>query len=242
VLLASRDGGARFRVVRRPSKFTRVDVVDLVDARTAYLLDAQGTLWRTGDLGRHWRALPGLGSEVGYAMRFADKRHGWVAVTEFGDDRGGWVMRTDDGGRTWQPQLISDQRLARDGLSMSGVSAGLALSSDGSLFATRVAGRLGGASKLRISSRTHRIRRPGDAVKISGRLTPARGGEHVVVSVLERGSTHWRFEDAVVASDGRFTVVVRIRRGAQIVAQWAGNDRSAGAGTAALRIRGAGGT
>jgi photosystem II stability/assembly factor-like uncharacterized protein len=171
-------------------------------------------------------------------VHFADRNHGWAAVTEFGDARDGWVMRTDDGGRTWQPQLVADQRLARDGLAMSGPSAGLALSTDGALFSTRDAGRLGKASKLRISSPTRRIRRAGDAVRISGRLSPARGGEHVVVSVLEAGSTHWRFEDAVVASDGKFTVVVRLRRASQIVAQWAGDDRSAGAGTPALRIAG----
>jgi photosystem II stability/assembly factor-like uncharacterized protein len=235
-LLASTDGGARFRTVRLPSRATRIDDFDLVDGRTAFLLDAQGTLFRTDDVGRHWRPLPGLGSEVAYAVHFADRRHGWAAVTEFGAASAGWVMRTDDGGRTWTPQLVADARLARDGLTMSGPNAGLALASDGSLFATRVAGRLGAASKLGISSPTRRVRRAGDAVKINGRLSPARGGEHVVVSVLERGGTHWRFEDAVVASDGRFTVVVRIRRGASIVAQWAGNDRSAGAGTRALGI------
>jgi photosystem II stability/assembly factor-like uncharacterized protein len=238
VLLASSDGGARFRALRKPSRSTRIDDLDLVDERTAFLLDANGTLFRTDDLGRHWRPLPGLGSEVAYAVHFADRRHGWAAVTEFGDARNGWVMRTDDGGRSWTPQLVAGARLERDGLAVSGTSSGLALAGDGSLFSTSVAGRLGGASTLRISSPTRRIRRAGDAVRINGRLRPARGGEHVVVSVLERGGTHWRFEDAVVASDGRFTVVVRIRRGAQVVAQWAGNDRSAGAGTAVLTVGG----
>jgi len=240
-LLLSRNGGQSFRAMRRPlGKRTRVDVVDLVSSRTAYLLDARGFLFRTDDAGRKWRWLPGVGTEVAYAMGFSDASHGWIAISEFGSSGRGWVLRTADGGRTWQPQLVGANAIARRGLGVGDASTAFALTTTNSLFATHVGGAAGRPSALTIEA-PKRFRLHKDlpaSIRISGRLTGARGGEHVVVSYRERGSDQWLFQDVVVASRGTFTVVARLRTTAKIVAQWAGDDRLRGAGSPALTVVG----
>lgn len=235
-ILLSRDRGRRFARVKRPNRAVRINGLDLVSPRTAFLLDARGPLYRTDDAGRHWHELPGLGTEVGYTAGFADGRHGWVAVSEFGDRRGGWVLRTEDGGRTWAPQLITSQPLMQGGLAAVGPASGFALTRANELFATHAGGSAGSVSRLRLSSPTRAIRRSGDAAHVNGRLLGARGGEHVLVSFRERGSTNWLFQDAVVASNGTFTVVARIRHTAQFVAQWAGDAARRGTGTRPLVV------
>jgi len=239
-LFLSGNGGRSFRQIRRPSTKTRVEVVDVVSARTAFLLDARGFLYRTDSAGRRWRELRALGSEIGYGMSFSDARHGWVAVPEFGAADSGWLMRTNDGGLTWEPQLLARSGITRFGVAAAGRSSGFALTSANGLFATRGNGSAGRASTLRISSPTRRIRRTrnGVLVRLSGRLRPARGGERVVVSYRERPSAAWLFQEVAVASSGSFTVVARLRRATTVVAQWAGDDRSRGAGSRALAIPG----
>lgn len=239
-VFVSRNGGASFRRISRPSKKTRVDVIDLVSSKTAYLLDARGYLYRTDDLGRHWRELRGLGTEIGYGMSFSDKKHGWVAVPEFGADDDGWVMRTNDGGRTWEPQLLARSEVTRFGVAAAGRSGGYALIGANGIFGTSTGGSAGRVSKLTISSATKKLPKSknGVTVRIRGKLTRARGGERVVVSYREQPSASWLFQEVAVASSGSFTVVARVKYGTTFVAQWAGDDRSRGAGSRALLIPG----
>ena len=236
-ILLSRDGGRRFAAVRRPSRAVRINALDLVSPRVAFLLDARGPLYRTDDAGRHWHELPGLGTEVGSTMAFADARHGWVSAAEFGDRRGGWVLRTEDSGRTWAPQLISDRPLTQAGVASAAAGGGFALTQANQLFATNTGGSAGAVSRLRLSSPTRTLGHRGDAARINGRLVGARGGEHVLVSFRQRGSTRWLFQDVVVASNGTFTTVARLRATAQFVAQWAGDEARRGAGTVPLVVR-----
>ena len=236
----SGSAGAAFRQVARPSKKTRVDVIDLVTPKTAYLLDARGYLYRTDSAGRRWRELSGLGTEIAYGMSFADRLHGWVAVPEFGSQNDGWLMRTNDGGRTWEPQLLARSNVPRFGVAAAGKSSGFALIGSNGLFATGTSGSAGRTSKLTISSPAKKIPRSkhGVLVRIHGKLSAARGGERVVVSYRENPSAAWLFQEVAVASSGSFTVVARVSRGTTFVAQWAGDDRKRGAGSAALKIPG----
>jgi photosystem II stability/assembly factor-like uncharacterized protein len=254
-IFLSRNGGASFRRISRPDKKTRIDIIDLVGPRSAYLLDARGYLWRTDTTGRHWRELPGLGTEIGYGMSFADSKHGWVAVPEFGAANDGWVMRTADGGRTWEPQLLARSAVTRFGIGAAGKSAGFAVIGSNGVFSTRTSGSAGRPSKLRISSPVKkipklkpikvktkkgiRLRKPsGFLVRVHGKLSRARGGERVVVSYRENPSADWLFQEVAVASSGSFTVVARVKYGTTFVAQWAGDDRLRGAGSPPLRIPG----
>jgi hypothetical protein len=60
----------------------------------------------------------------------------------------------------------------------------------------------------------------------------------VVVSYRERPSANWLFQEVTVASSGSFTVVARVKYTTVFVAQWAGDDRSRGAGSRVLRVTG----
>ena len=237
-LFLSRSGGAAFRRIARPSKKTRVDVVDIVSSKTFFLLDARGYVYRTDNAGRRWRELAGLGTEVAYGMSFSDSKHGWVGVSEFGADSSGYVMRTSDGGRTWEPQLLARSNVTRFGVAAAGRSAGFAVIGSNGVFATRTGGSAGRASKLTIASPTKRVAKSkkGVLIRVHGKLSRARGGERVVVSYRENPSASWLFQEVAVASSGSFTVVARVKHGTTFVAQWAGDDRLRGAGSPPLRI------
>lgn len=237
-ILRSTDAGRAWKNVKLPRKKTRIDVLDAVSARVFFLLASDGVVWRTDSGGRAWRRLEGIGTEVVYDLQFSDARRGFASVSEFGDERGGWVLRTEDGGRTWEPQLVAQQGLVRGGLAAPTARSGFALTESGSLFATSRGGAAGKASKLTLSSPSRTFRKRGDAVRVSGKLSGARGGERVVVSFREDGTNDWLFQDAVVSSTGTFTVVTRLDRTARFVAQWAGDDRLRGAGTKTLVVRG----
>jgi photosystem II stability/assembly factor-like uncharacterized protein len=173
-------------------------------------------------------------------MSFSDTKHGFVAVPEFGSDHSGWLMRTNDGGRTWEPQLLARSNVSRFGVAAAGRNGGFALINSNGLFGTKTGGSFGRVSKLTIGSGTKRIAKTkkGVLVRVHGKLTKARGGERVVVSYRENGSPSWLFQDVAVASSGSFTVVARVFHGTTFVAQWGGDDRSRGAGSPALRIPG----
>ena len=238
-LVLSHDSGQHFTAMRRPGKpghKVRVNNIALTGPRSALLLDARGPLYRTTDAGRHWHELAGLGTDVAFDLQFADARHGWVSVTEFGRARGGWVMRTNDGGSTWEPQLLDAAPLRAGGLAVGSATVGYALSDQNGLFATANSGSAGAPSRIELSSPTKLVRKAGDAVRLNGRLPGAVGGEHVVVSFRQDGSTRWLFQDAVVASNGTFTVVARVRGTSRFVAQWAGDAARRGAGSPALTI------
>ena len=259
----SKNGGSSFKRVSRPNRKTRIDIIDVVSKSTWYLLDARGHLWRTDDAAKHWHEISALGTEIAYGMSFSDAKHGWVSVPEFGSDENGYVMRTSNGGQTWEPQLISHTSVTRFGLAAVGKSGGFALNGSNGLFATHSGGAVGHTSKITISSPTkkvptvyakkydkktkkfvfrldskgHKIR-VAVPVTIHGKLDKARGGETVVVSYREVPGSSWLFQETTVASSGSFTVVARLRYTTLFVAQWAGDDRSRGAGSKVLKIPG----
>jgi hypothetical protein len=78
---------------------------------------------------------------------------------------------------------------------------------------------------------------------VRGRLSPAVGGEQVIVSSTEadprrrHGAVDWRFKTARVRSDGRFTSRWRVRRTSVFVAQWTGDGQIRGAGSKVLKVR-----
>ena len=234
-IVLSRDGGRSWRAVGRPSKKLRIQDIDLVSKDTAFLLDQDGRLWRTMDGGKSWGERPATGTEVGYDISFSDTKHGFLSVTEFGDDDHGFVLRTADAGKTWEPQLIAQERTADLGVSAFGTQAGFALTRANHLLATHVGGSAGTKSSLRISTPTKKLKKAG-TVRIDGKLSGARGGEPIVVSFRQKGSTRWLFETVQAASNGTFTVVARIRKTATFVAQWSGDQDRRGVGTPTLKV------
>ena len=230
VIVASTDQGVTWRRVSKPRRRV-IEDVDFVSRATGYLLDSHGDLWKTTSGGRRWTQLPTLG-KPGQTLEFSSALEGYVAVRGFGSLRNaGVVLRTTDGGRSWHPQLVSFFDL---GALESGGPVQYALGSGSSLFATDVGGDVGSASRLSITARPRSLRRPG-RVLVGGRLSPADGGEQIVVSQLSGG--RWSQRLATTAANGTFLTRWRLRRGAVYVAQVLGDADHRGAGTTALTVR-----
>jgi photosystem II stability/assembly factor-like uncharacterized protein len=234
-IAVSSNGGSRWTRVRRP--VTRVDVekVDFVSPRSGYVLYDDGRLFRTRDRGKHWTEVATIGTETGYDMDFSDLNHGYIAIEEFGDDPSGYALQTDDGGATWEPQLVDDAPLRVRGLASERSSTGFALTEGNHLFGTTTSGSHGDKSTLRLSTRTRTINKPA-TVRLDGRLIPSEGGEQVVVSLRESGQPGWLFVTVTAATNGTFTVFAPVRRTSRVVAQWAGDDDRRGDGTGAVKI------
>jgi photosystem II stability/assembly factor-like uncharacterized protein len=232
-LVVSTDGGRTWRAIRRPSR-NALERVDFVTGKRGFALDSVGRVWSTVNRGRHWTQLIATGTLTAYDMAFSGAGRGYLAVSGFGIQRGGFLLKTSDGGRTWQPQLVSRRTLSRDGIAASGGQTDYAMDSSGALFATSSGGDQGAASSLALATASKRVRR-GAIVKVTGRLVPAAGGELVVVSA--RAERHgWVHKVVQVASNGSFTTVWKLTRFTIFVAQWAGDADHRGAGSRALQI------
>jgi photosystem II stability/assembly factor-like uncharacterized protein len=238
-LAVSRDGGATWKKVPRPTR-TPLFSVDFVSTNTGFAVDTGSRVWQTTNRGRHWTELLGVGANGVAQAAFPAARDGYLALRGFGGENGGFILHTSDGGRTWRPQLVSGQ--AFDGLAASGATAFGLVGSLGSgqtaptgLFATATGGDAGRVSHLTITPSKRHLGRAG-AVRINGRLSPAEGGEQVQVSMRATGG-RWVSVVTTAASNGTFTVTRRITKTTVFVAQWRGDDDRAGAGTAALVVK-----
>jgi len=125
----SRNGGRSWRRVKRPFKTLRIQDIDLVTSSTAPSCST-----RTGACGARSDRRPQLGRAPGHRQR------GWATTSpsptratgscrspSSATTRTASVLRTDDGGATWEPQLLAQERLVDAGLSAPGPSAGFAL-------------------------------------------------------------------------------------------------------------------
>jgi photosystem II stability/assembly factor-like uncharacterized protein len=226
-LLASADGGARWRALGRPpGGFIRS--ADFVSAAVGYVVRHDGEVVATNNGGRSWRLLTGVGRDDVTQVSFGDARHGFLLL---GAEAGlGGVLRTSDGGRSWRPQVLGRRPLAE--VLAIGSAGGVALTRGlGQLFATVVGGDLGARSalSLRVASRR------GTLVTLAGRLRPAPAGAGVSVTARIGGT--WLRKFVTVKARGRFRTTWRLRRDTAFVAQWRGAPGVRADGTTALRVR-----
>ncbi len=240
-LLVSGDGGRKWRTVKRPSKRTTIAAVDFVSSRSGYLLDDAGRVFFTGNGGKRWRELDAIGASNVDGLAFSDARNGWLVLDSFRGDRGGWVLRTDDGGKTFRPQLVSPtpltgRSLGTPTLVATGSRKAIAFSRGAESTDDDYGGGGTTLSGLSLSGPSKRPRK-GARVRIAGRLVPARGGETVLVSLRTAGSTNWRSVSVRADSDGRFSLTRSAGRGLQAVAQWQGDETRASAGSRVLAVR-----
>lgn len=243
-LYTSRDGGTNWRKLGRPDHRPLAEV-DFVSPRIGFALGKGGRVWRTRNRGKTWRELLATGTDGGIDLAFSDERSGYLASNDLffakGDRRPDYVLRTVDGGRSWRPQLVSGSRDI-SGVVTTGESIDLLLASGNEFFSTTTGGDSGANSSLTLSGPRGRLSRP-RTITVRGRLTPADGGEQVIVSSTEadprrrRGAIDWRFKTARVRSDGRFVSTWRVRRTSAFVAQWTGNEERRGAGSKVLKVR-----
>jgi photosystem II stability/assembly factor-like uncharacterized protein len=226
-IFKSTDRGAHWAAVKKPKRRVIADL-DFVGRNIGYLLDTRGVLWKTINGGRQWKQL--FVGAPGMTVEFSNHLEGYLAVSGFGSVQGGVVMRTSDGGRSWHPQLVSRSEIAE--LASSG-PVDYVLAGESALYATTVGGDIGSASALTIDARPHALKRPG-RVLVSGRLSPADGGEEIVVSSFQNG--RWIHKLATAASNGTFVTRWPLRGNAVFVAQVLGDADHRGAGTKPLTV------
>jgi len=237
-LFRSSDRGRTWRTIRRPGRTTVARKVDFVDARTGYSLGTGGRVWRTRDGGRRWTELLGIGTNDASGMVWSSATRGYLVISRFGDvaTPSGFLLRTTDAGATWHPQFVVSTPIPPNGSAAGRGGVDYLLGGDAGLLFSRSGGDAGRASRLTLNGRG-RVSRP-STIPVTGRLSPARGNERVTVSMLPPGSSRWQHQTVRTAANGAFTTSWRVRRGTtRFVAQWAGDFRSAGDGSAPLVLR-----
>jgi photosystem II stability/assembly factor-like uncharacterized protein len=234
-IVASSDRGRTWKKVLRPRKALLASL-DFVSARTGFVLGQDGQLFKTRSGGRRWSDLSAVGSDDATGMSFSSASRGYLTLSRLGDDSSGYLLRTTDGGRSWRPQLVSSETPTAEGLVATGAQAASLLADSRLLLFTASGGDRGEASKVTLRATRRTVRRR-SVIRVRGVVRGARGGARVLVGRRERGESGWVHQDATVASNGTFTTRWRVSKTSVFVAQWAGDENSAGDGSGALIVR-----
>ncbi len=240
--LVSSDEGETWKRVANPGASAReraqlrIQQVAFSSARTGLLRDQTGRIWRTTDAGRHWRVLTGLGTERVRGLATSSANSAYAVVDGLGTSSGGYLLRTIDGGATWQPQFVVNSPISDSGVATSPDGTDYLLGGDGGLLFSTNGGTAGATSRLTLATK-RRTLPAGRSITVRGGLTPAHGGEQVTISVLAPGASSWQHKTVAAAANGTFNTIWRVARGTtSFVAQWAGDFKSAGAGSRTLSV------
>ncbi|MCW2995547.1 MAG: hypothetical protein JWQ18_3042 [Conexibacter sp.] len=246
-VVRSTDAGKTWKAIKKPGKYIKkgkkkvnrlgIRRVDFVDPSHGFLLDTSGRLWRTANAGAAWTELPGVGTNAARGMSFSSARKGYLVISSFGDVRQatGFLLRTDDGGATWHPQFVVSSPIADDGVVAGGATDYL-LGGQQSLLYSTTGGDTGATSDLTIAAPKTKYPKPVH-ITVNGQLKPASGNERVTVAYRRPGSTRWTTQTASASANGKFTTSWELAKGAnQFVAQWQGNFRAHGDGSAVLTV------
>ena len=234
-IFASTTGGRTWQKVRLPRK-TLIQGIDFVTSRTGFALGQDGQVFKTRSGGARWSDLSGVGNDDATGLSFSSASQGYLTLKRFDSEPFGYVLRTTDGGRTWRPQLVGTDEPSPEGLVATGATTAFLLANSRTLLFTTSGGDRGDASKVTLRAARKTVRRR-TVLRITGRVTGARGGAQVVVSRRERGERGWVSHTATVASNGTFSSNWKIVKTAAFVAQWAGDEDNAGDGSVPLVIR-----
>lgn len=112
---STRDGGATWSDVPLPAGANDISSVLLVSPGTGFVLDFSGVLFHTEDAGSHWSTIARLDlgglviPKAAYqmtAMRFTDRQHGLVVVSEAYQKGRVRAFHTADSGMTWTSEAV----------------------------------------------------------------------------------------------------------------------------------------
>ena len=236
-IAVSTNRGRTWRTVPLPRTRRSVAHADFVSSKTGYALMNDGRVFSTRNGGRSWTELPAVGNATGTQLAFGDSKNGWLAIGNFELD-GAYVLRTTNGGASWRPQLLADGAVGS--IAAGSAVAGFAHVATGpnptNLMATGTGGDAGAGTELSLAASKRRLRRP-RRVEIRGKLSPARGGEQIVVGIRRRDRISWSHDVETATRDGSFSIERRISRTTIFVAQWRGDEESNGAASRALTVR-----
>jgi photosystem II stability/assembly factor-like uncharacterized protein len=233
-LVVSTDSGDSWHSATLPSRGTKLVKVVFADKSIAYALTRDGRVWKSPDRGLSWNEIAAVGTKFGTDLAFSDPDSGYVAVSQFDEDPHGYVLRTSDGGRRWRPQLVDRAAVRAGAVAAPGRLIALAVTGADHVLATDSGGDVGQHSEIELSTRRLRLAKPG-VIALHGALTPAHGGEAVVVS-KRPAHERWFAHEVTVSSTGSFTVFSYVARTTRFVAQWSGDDTRAGAGSTLLTV------
>ena len=239
--IESTDGGAHWTLIPRPLRRGNVESLSFVSATTGYAVSLH-RLFFTSNRGRNWKEIGSLGNEAlggEGTIAFSDATTGYALFAGGANE----LLQTSDGGQIWTREALPRK--------VEAVAAGGAVdyaaggpAGQAGIFTTTTGGRTAGASQLRLSIAGPRrlsrakLRRGHGRVKLTGALSPAQGGETVIVAYRTAGRAVWKHRSAIVASNGKFSLTVAgIAATTDFVAQWSGEGPVTGAGTPAVELR-----
>ncbi len=112
----TQDDAKSFTEIQLPAELQKdIKAIRLRTEKEGYLMDSSGVLWSTADAGQTWTAHT-LGLKDGEsflsiapnaAIRFMDAEHGILGVVLMvKGEKVVTILRTEDGGQTWQRELI----------------------------------------------------------------------------------------------------------------------------------------
>lgn len=235
-ILASSDRGAHWRSVPSPASGRAVKQLSFPTATRGYATTGDGRVWRTRNAGRRWTEVVSLGADPRLSLlSFGDADSGWIVPRDFGDLALGWMLRTDDGGRTWRPQAVGEDRISTGTLVATGPLGGITSTIVDHRFYTRTGGDRGGPSTLTLSAARPRVAR-GSRVRLSGVLRPARRAAEIWISERGQLGAHWTRVVTHTDARGAFHVSVPVDRPTWFVAQWTGYGSTDGAGSPAVAV------
>jgi photosystem II stability/assembly factor-like uncharacterized protein len=242
-VLESTDGGTHWALIPRPLPKHAVAAISFVSPTSGYET-SDGRVFFTDTRGRSWREVLSIGAASPDApgqMSFSSALKGYVHVPFDAGGSANVLLRTENGGRSWTPESLP---AALDTVATAGAIdyAGGENGTVDALFRTTDGGLSQSPSTLTLSiAGSHKLsvkklRRGGNRVRLSGRLSPALGGATVAVSHRAIGYS-WHVNDVTVTSSGTFTLTVGgVTQTTDFVAQWLGEGAESGAGTQAVRL------
>jgi photosystem II stability/assembly factor-like uncharacterized protein len=241
-LLRSTDRGRTWTALHKPTanhKPVRLTQVDFLDAKTGYYLAQGGAVYRTANAGKTWSQLLGVGTERAYGIAFSSKSKGYLVIDRFGDvaTRSGFLLHTTDSGATWHPQFVVSAPILGAGIAATSTGTDYLLGGTSSLLFTTTSGEAGKSSALSITTKKKKLGKAA-GITVTGKLSPAAGNERVTVSYLAPGSRRWQSQTVKTAASGAYTTSWHVRKGTnRFVAQWAGDFRAKGDGSAVLTVK-----
>jgi photosystem II stability/assembly factor-like uncharacterized protein len=235
-LAVSTNVGKSWKAVRTPRGAGSIAMLDMTSAKRGFAVDSSAELWSTTNGGKKWSRVETTGANLVSSMSFADRLHGYIS------DATGRVLATADGGKSWSRQYPFYDAAAASPLrvaAMSGRNAFLLVAGTNHVFTTNTGGTVGAPSKLTIASSTTRATK-GSIVKITGRLTPAVGGERVTVLARTLGAkngTAWAAQERSVSLNGTFVTSWRVTKPTIFIARWTGDAAHDGDAALAVTVR-----
>lgn len=232
------DLGSKWKSIKKPKAVKTVRRIDFLNAKSGYILDFKSELWFTSTGGKKWTRIMTTTDDQARQVAFNDVKHGFLA------DSSGRVLFTADGGATWATQFPDYAMVLNGGFNpllatIGAKGAVLAEAVTNTVFSTTSYGQVGVPSTLTIKSSSPKVKK-NKTFRITGKLSPAQGGEEVTVltrAANAKPGTKWKAQIVTVSLGGTFTTTWKISSKTIAIARWAGDGAHDGDGSSAVTVK-----